>query len=115
MTSRAVLQRAPKPRHLLVLRPQGERRPKKNQQKFGNGKDKCETRMLFIALHVHHVQRWEETPHPDGVRWLTLEHKGPYFAPLYEVLPDHVHFKYNGKAKELSPDAEEVGNLNAEC
>lgn len=68
---------------------------------------------------------WEEAPHPEGVKWLTLEHKvgwkqvqggylslvvdqGPYFPPLYEPLPDEVHFYYDGKPMKLSPDAEEV-------
>ena len=42
---------------------------------------------------------WEEEPHPDGVKWLTLEHCGPFFAPQYTRLPDHVKFSYDGKCK----------------
>ena len=39
---------------------------------------------------------WEEKPHADGVKWLTLEHKGPCFAPPYERLPEDVKFYYDG-------------------
>ena len=42
--------------------------------------------------------RWEEEKHPEGIKWLTLEHKGPYFPPVYEPLPDDVNFYYNGKS-----------------
>lgn len=51
---------------------------------------------------------WEEAPRQDGVKWTTLEHKGPYFAPLYEPLPDNVPFIYDGKPYKLSEAAEEV-------
>ena len=34
--------------------------------------------------------------------------QGPYFPPLYESLPDEVHFYYDGKPMKLSLDAEEV-------
>ena len=51
---------------------------------------------------------WEEAPRQDGVKWTTLEHKGPYFAPLYEHLPDDVPFIYDGKPYKLSEAAEEV-------
>ena len=42
------------------------------------------------------------------MKWTTLEHKGPYFAPLYEDLPDNVPFIYDGKPYKLSEAAEEV-------
>lgn len=41
--------------------------------------------------------RWEEEKTADGVKWTQLEHRGPYFAPLYEPLPDDVQFYYDGK------------------
>jgi hypothetical protein len=44
--------------------------------------------------------RWEEEKHPEGVKWLTLEHKGPYFPPEYEPLPDNVKFYYDGTMKK---------------
>ena len=40
--------------------------------------------------------RWEEEKKEDGVKWTQLEHRGPYFAPLYEPLPDDVQFYYDG-------------------
>lgn len=56
---------------------------------------------------------WEEAPRQDGVKWTTLEHKGPYFAPLYERLPDDVPFIYDGKPYPLSEAAEEVATFFA--
>uniref|UniRef100_A0A9J7XZT4 DNA topoisomerase I n=1 Tax=Cyprinus carpio carpio TaxID=630221 RepID=A0A9J7XZT4_CYPCA len=44
----------------------------------------------------------------DGVKWKFLEHKGPYFPPGYQPLPDDVKFYYNGKPVKLSLPAEEV-------
>ncbi|KAJ8281210.1 hypothetical protein GJAV_G00064860 [Gymnothorax javanicus] len=51
---------------------------------------------------------WEEEKYEDGVKWKFLEHKGPYFPPEYQPLPDNVKFYYNGKAVKLSLAAEEV-------
>nr|XP_057944185.1 DNA topoisomerase I, mitochondrial isoform X2 [Doryrhamphus excisus] len=51
---------------------------------------------------------WEEEKYEDGVKWRFLEHKGPYFPPVYQTLPDDVHFYYNGKTVKLSLAAEEV-------
>ena len=56
---------------------------------------------------------WEEEPHPDGIKWLTLEHSGPYFAPPYEPLPPEVEFLYDGKAIQLSEKAEEAAGFFA--
>eukprot|EP00794_Sanderia_malayensis_P018831 gene18831-20727_t len=56
---------------------------------------------------------WNEEPHPEGVKWLTLEHNGPYFPPLYERLPSDVHFFYDGKSVTLSDNAEEVAGFYA--
>ncbi|XP_028919866.1 DNA topoisomerase I, mitochondrial isoform X2 [Ornithorhynchus anatinus] len=55
--------------------------------------------------------RWEEEKREDGVKWKQLEHRGPYFAPLYEPLPDHVHFYYNGKPMKLSLVTEEIATF----
>lgn len=41
--------------------------------------------------------RWEEEKYEDGVKWKFLEHKGPYFPPEYQPLPDNVHFYYDGQ------------------
>ncbi|NXB69944.1 TOP1M topoisomerase, partial [Donacobius atricapilla] len=40
--------------------------------------------------------RWEEEKKEDGVKWMQLEHRGPYFVPLYEPLPEDVQFYYDG-------------------
>lgn len=56
---------------------------------------------------------WEEEKREDGVKWNTLEHKGPVFAPPYEPLPPTVKFKYDGKEMKLSEDAEEVAGFYA--
>ncbi|XP_043922218.1 DNA topoisomerase 1-like [Protopterus annectens] len=56
---------------------------------------------------------WEESHYEDGVKWKFLEHKGPYFAPPYEPLPDNVQFYYKGKVMKLSPAAEEVATFYA--
>ncbi|CAL1595391.1 unnamed protein product [Knipowitschia caucasica] len=51
---------------------------------------------------------WEEEKYEDGVKWKFLEHKGPYFPPEYQPIPENVHFYYDGKAVKLSLAAEEV-------
>lgn len=56
---------------------------------------------------------WEEEQLPDGVKWLHLEHKGPYFPPLYEQLPSDIKFYYDGNHMELSLAAEEVASYYA--
>ncbi|XP_032378158.1 DNA topoisomerase 1 [Etheostoma spectabile] len=51
---------------------------------------------------------WEEEKYEDGVKWKFLEHKGPFFPPEYQPLPDNVNFYYDGKKVKLSLAAEEV-------
>ncbi|XP_069477851.1 DNA topoisomerase I, mitochondrial isoform X2 [Ambystoma mexicanum] len=55
--------------------------------------------------------RWEEENYEDGVKWKFLEHKGPYFAPPYEPLPDDVQFIYDGEPMKLSLATEEVATF----
>uniref|UniRef100_A0A8C3T2H2 DNA topoisomerase I n=2 Tax=Chelydra serpentina TaxID=8475 RepID=A0A8C3T2H2_CHESE len=57
--------------------------------------------------------RWEEEKTDDGVKWKQLEHKGPYFAPLYEPLPDDVKFYYDGKSMKLNVATEEIATFYA--
>ncbi|XP_074685466.1 DNA topoisomerase I, mitochondrial isoform X1 [Strix aluco] len=58
--------------------------------------------------------RWEEEEKKeDGVKWTQLEHRGPYFAPLYEPLPDDVQFYYDGKPLKLSLATEEIATFYA--
>uniref|UniRef100_F1KRZ4 DNA topoisomerase I n=1 Tax=Ascaris suum TaxID=6253 RepID=F1KRZ4_ASCSU len=56
---------------------------------------------------------WEEEKKRDGVKWNSLSHKGPVFAPDYVPLPDDVVFKYDGNVIKLSPEAEEVATFYA--
>lgn len=56
---------------------------------------------------------WEEKPHPEGIKWVTLEHNGPYFPPAYEKLPSDVKFYYDGKNMRLSDETEEVAGFYA--
>ncbi|NXI44477.1 TOP1M topoisomerase, partial [Galbula dea] len=57
--------------------------------------------------------RWEEEKKEGGVKWTQLEHRGPYFAPLYEPLPDDVQFYYDGKPLKLSLATEEIATFYA--
>ncbi|KAF2977506.1 hypothetical protein EK904_004424 [Melospiza melodia maxima] len=41
---------------------------------------------------------WEEEKKEDGIKWMQLEHRGPYFVPPYEPLPKDVQFYYDGTA-----------------
>ncbi|TKR95606.1 hypothetical protein L596_009749 [Steinernema carpocapsae] len=56
---------------------------------------------------------WEEEKKPDGVKWNTLVHFGPMFAPEYEVLPKSVRFYYDKKPMVLSSGTEEVATFYA--
>jgi hypothetical protein len=55
---------------------------------------KCSASSKILHFYIF---RWEEEKLPEGVKWLTLGHKGPYFPPEYEPLPGSVNFYYNGK------------------
>ncbi|EYB94553.1 hypothetical protein Y032_0170g260 [Ancylostoma ceylanicum] len=56
---------------------------------------------------------WKEEKLPAGVKWNSLHHKGPLFAPPYVRLPEHVEFKYDGEVVQLSEEAEEVATFYA--
>ncbi|XP_077800338.1 DNA topoisomerase I, mitochondrial isoform X4 [Macaca mulatta] len=64
-----------------------------------------------MKSHPRKKAKWEEEKREDGVKWRQLEHKGPYFAPPYEPLPDGVCFFYDGKPMRLSVKAEEVATF----
>ncbi|NXP80455.1 TOP1M topoisomerase, partial [Ramphastos sulfuratus] len=57
--------------------------------------------------------RWEEEKKEDQVKWTQLEHRGPYFVPLYEPLPDDIQFYYDGKPLKLSLATEEIATFYA--
>ncbi|KAL2093133.1 hypothetical protein ACEWY4_010445 [Coilia grayii] len=46
-------------------------------------------------LQFHFKGWWEEERYEDGIKWNFLEHKGTYFPPEYQPLPDDVRFYYN--------------------
>uniref|UniRef100_A0AC35TTJ7 DNA topoisomerase I n=1 Tax=Rhabditophanes sp. KR3021 TaxID=114890 RepID=A0AC35TTJ7_9BILA len=54
---------------------------------------------------------WEEEKKPEGIKWNTLYHNGPLFAPGYERVPESIHFKYDGKVVKLSEETEEVATF----
>lgn len=56
---------------------------------------------------------WKEEKKPEGIKWNTLIHNGPLFAPAYEPLPKSVKFKYDGEVMHLSESAEEVAYFYA--
>ncbi|XP_022227051.2 DNA topoisomerase 1 isoform X1 [Drosophila obscura] len=56
---------------------------------------------------------WEEEKREDGVKWSTLEHKGPVFAPPYERVPRNVRFFYDGRPLDLSEETEEAATFYA--
>nr|XP_002187114.5 DNA topoisomerase I, mitochondrial [Taeniopygia guttata] len=56
---------------------------------------------------------WEEEKKEDGVKWMQLEHRGPYFVPPYEPLPEDVQFYYDGKPLKLSLATEEIATFYA--
>ncbi|XP_023209714.1 DNA topoisomerase 1-like [Centruroides sculpturatus] len=56
---------------------------------------------------------WEEEKYDGGIKWKTLQHNGPVFAPPYEPIPKNVKFYYNGNPVELSSEAEEVAGFYA--
>lgn len=57
---------------------------------------KLKHKMQSGAISHFLFVRWEEEKYEDGVKWKFLEHKGPYFPPEYQPLPDNVHFYYDG-------------------
>ncbi|XP_077423640.1 DNA topoisomerase I, mitochondrial isoform X2 [Vanacampus margaritifer] len=83
--------------------------PKKNKKTKEEIK---EARELKIRQKEEEEQKrwrwWEEEKYEAGVKWRFLEHKGPYFPPNYQPLPDDVHFFYKGQPVKLSLAAEEV-------
>ena len=74
--------------------------------------DLYKNKYLYYINYVFDCSvRWEEEKHEDGVKWKSLEHKGPVFATDYEPLPGNVKFKYNGKEMKLAAAAEEVASF----
>ncbi|KAF9529345.1 DNA topoisomerase I [Crepidotus variabilis] len=66
-----------------------------------------------MSTSVAFVSRSDNEQGMPNSKWLTLEHNGVLFPPPYEPLPDDVKMKYDGKAVDLPPEAEEVAGFYA--
>ncbi|CAJ1057227.1 DNA topoisomerase I%2C mitochondrial isoform X1 [Xyrichtys novacula] len=82
------------------------KKPKKTKEEIE------EAKQLKMKLKQEEEQNrwrwWEEEKYEFGVKWKSLEHKGPFFPPEFQALPDDVHFYYDGKKVKLSLAAQEV-------
>ncbi|KAI6220979.1 DNA topoisomerase I [Aphelenchoides fujianensis] len=90
-----------------------EAKPQKKRKAGADAKESPTKRKKVVVEEEEIWRWWEEEKKADGVKWNSLEHKGPLFAPAYEPLPLSVHFKYDGKAMKLSPETEEVASFYA--
>ena len=60
----------------------------------------------------HHLISSKKTTVPQGLKWVTLSHHGPYFTWIMEPYEPHgVPIIYDGKKYKLSPKAEQVANF----
>ncbi|KAH8391435.1 hypothetical protein KR200_006387, partial [Drosophila serrata] len=92
----------------------GSVKPKKKKIKKIKTENVSPTKRQKIKEEEEEVWRWwEEEKREDGVKWSTLEHKGPVFAPPYERVPRNVRFFYDGKPLELSEETEEAATFYA--
>lgn len=57
--------------------------------------------LFYFSRLLDFFHRWEEEKYEDGIKWRFLEHKGPYFPPEYQPLPDDVKFYYNGSYSDV--------------
>ena len=55
---------------------------------------------IYVCLKVF-KWRQETGQLPEGIKWRTLEHRGPMFAPEYVPLPEYVRFRYDGEVQLL--------------
>lgn len=83
-----------------------------NRQKTNTNKNNSKTNIKRKCIALSSL-RWEEEKRDDNVKWTTLEHKGPVFAPPYERVPRNVRFFYDGKPLELSEETEEAATFYA--
>nr|CAG4635991.1 EOG090X0296 [Eubosmina coregoni]SVE69672.1 EOG090X0296 [Eubosmina coregoni] len=90
-----------------------EKKPKQEKKGAQNGASPTKRVKKEKKEEEETWKWWEEEKHEDGVKWKSLEHKGPVFAPPYETLPKSVKFRYDGKDMKLSVEAEEVASFYA--
>lgn len=86
---------------------------KKRTKQASSGDSPKKKRVKNEEPQEHIWKWWEEEALEAGIKWRTLEHKGPVLAQEYVPLPKHVKFYYEGKAMELQPPAEEVAGFYA--
>nr|CAG4651642.1 EOG090X0296 [Triops cancriformis] len=93
--------------------PLAAKKSKKTSDKADNAKGGTGTKRGKVKKEEEEEtwRWWEEEKHADGVKWKTLVHKGPVFAPDYVPLPKNVKFYYNGKHMQLSEETEEVATF----
>ena len=61
---------------------------------------------------VHHLASTKKIKVPEGHKWVTLSHNGPYFTWIMEPYEPHgTPLLYGGKKYKLSQRAEQVANL----
>ncbi|XP_054164331.1 DNA topoisomerase I, mitochondrial-like [Oppia nitens] len=84
------------------------------KKEINSSPEKSPKKRVKKEENEEHIWKWwEEESHGEGIKWKTLEHKGPVFPPDYEPLPKSVKFYYEGKAMRLKPPAEEVAGFYA--
>lgn len=98
--------------------PKKSKKAKKEVRKEVDGSPTKSPKKVKKEEDESHVWKWWENL-KDGdtidlnIKWHTLSHKGPVFAPEYERLPSNVKFYYGGKPVTLSKDAEEIASFYA--
>ncbi|XP_064010492.1 DNA topoisomerase I, mitochondrial isoform X2 [Pogoniulus pusillus] len=90
-----------------------KRKSKEGEEEKNNKKVKKEKKEEEKKEMENKWKWWEEEKKEDQVKWTQLEHRGPYFVPLYEPLPDDVRFYYDGKPLKLSLATEEIATFYA--
>uniref|UniRef100_A0A0N4ZEW6 DNA topoisomerase I n=1 Tax=Parastrongyloides trichosuri TaxID=131310 RepID=A0A0N4ZEW6_PARTI len=98
-----------------IVSPVKEKKSKKKKEKSDVKQEKeTSKKKSKVKEEEEEVWKWwEEEKKPEGVKWNSLHHNGPLFAPPYERLPSNVEFRYNGKVMKLSEEAEEVATFYA--
>ncbi|KAJ8335517.1 hypothetical protein SKAU_G00388590 [Synaphobranchus kaupii] len=105
--------RAEKMQKKIIKKPKEEKAEQPVSSKRKKTKEEIEAAKLLKMKMKEEEEKqrwrwWEEEKYEDGVKWKFLEHKGPYFPPEYQPLPDNIKFYYNGEAVKLSQAAEEA-------
>lgn len=84
---------------------------KEVKKEEGEEGKKLTKRELALKAESEVWKWWEEEPHPDGIKWKTMVHQGPFFAEDYKPLPKNVKFYYDGKHMDLTLETEELATF----